>query len=228
MRLVVLVSILIGLAVAALVTLDRLPPQHSPIAALDLAHPVGLATGFKLGRLREDPARCRAVLAASALDAEPIADRRTGPFCGFFDAVALGASQARYEPPVRATCPLVAALHLWEREVVRPATRLHLRGELVAIEHVGTYACRRIGRDAETRPSQHATANAIDISAFALADGRRIDVARGWHGPEQEAAFLRAVRDGACELFRAVLGPDYNAAHRTHFHLDMGPARICR
>jgi hypothetical protein len=25
-----------------------------------------------------------------------------------------------------------------------------------------------------------------------------------------------------------VLGPDYNAAHRNHFHLDMGPWWVCR
>ncbi|WP_208534621.1 extensin family protein, partial [Pseudomonas aeruginosa] len=25
-----------------------------------------------------------------------------------------------------------------------------------------------------------------------------------------------------------VLGPDYNAAHRDHFHLDMGLWKVCR
>ncbi|MDH5833499.1 extensin family protein [Luteimonas kalidii] len=43
-----------------------------------------------------------------------------------------------------------------------------------------------------------------------------------------EAAFLRAVRDGACQWFDAVLGPDYNAAHADHFHFDRGGGRICR
>ena len=28
------------------------------------------------------------------------------------------------------------------------------------------------------------------------------------------------LRDGACGLFATVLSPDYNAAHRDHFHLD--------
>ena len=40
--------------------------------------------------------------------------------------------------------------------------------------------------------------------------------------------FTRELRDGACGLFNGVLGPDYNAAHRDHFHLDNGPFRICR
>ncbi len=42
------------------------------------------------------------------------------------------------------------------------------------------------------------------------------------------AAFLREVRDGACGIFHAVLGPDYNALHRSHFHFDMGRYRQCR
>jgi hypothetical protein len=43
-----------------------------------------------------------------------------------------------------------------------------------------------------------------------------------------EAKFLREVRDGACDVFHAVLGPDFNAAHRDHFHLDMGRHKVCR
>ena len=43
-----------------------------------------------------------------------------------------------------------------------------------------------------------------------------------------EAAFLRDVRDGACDWFDIVLGPDYNAAHADHFHFDRGGGRICR
>nr|WP_328730168.1 extensin family protein [Falsiroseomonas algicola] len=36
------------------------------------------------------------------------------------------------------------------------------------------------------------------------------------------------MRDGACRWFRAVLSPDYNAAHADHFHFDMGPSTVCR
>jgi hypothetical protein len=78
------------------------------------------------------------------------------------------------------------------------------------------------------RRSQHATANAIDIAGFVLRDGREVRLAQDWTGTGFEAAFLRAVRDGACRWFRGVLGPDYNAAHHDHFHFDMGPWRVCR
>ena len=35
--------------------------------------------------------------------------------------------------------------------------------------------------------------------------------------------FLRAAHDSACQIFGTVLGPEANAAHRNHFHLDMAP-----
>jgi hypothetical protein len=57
----------------------------------------------------------------------------------------------------------------------------------------------------------------------------RPDRAPGAAAPRAPAArFLQEARDGACRFFDGVLGPDYNAAHRDHFHLDRGPYRICR
>jgi len=81
--------------------------------------------------------------------------------------------------------------------------------------------------------SEHATANALDVAGFTLADGRSISVLRDWTGDGEDAQFLRAVRDGACDLFSTVLSPDYNAAHRDHFHFDQADRgttgwRACR
>jgi hypothetical protein len=47
-----------------------------------------------------------------------------------------------------------------------------------------------------------------------------VTVVGDWKGEGERAAFLREVRDGACDLFATVLSPDYNAAHRDHLHLD--------
>jgi hypothetical protein len=118
------------------------------------------------------------------------------------------------------SCPAAAALALWEWHVVQPAAQRHLGQRVVAVEHIGTYRCRRVNGRAEGDWSEHATANAIDVAAFRLADGRRVSVLTGWPGGGAEAAFLREVRDGACRLFATVLSPDYNAAHRDHLHLD--------
>ena len=86
------------------------------------------------------------------------------------------------------------------------------------------------GRD-EGPWSEHATANAIDIAGFVLVDGTRIAVVNDWQGEGDKARFLRAVRDGACRAFGTVLSPEYNEAHRDHFHLDQaarGLGGVCR
>jgi hypothetical protein len=38
---------------------------------------------------------------------------------------------------------------------------------------------------------------------------------------QEKSAFLHEAHDGACKIFGTVLGPDANAAHHGHFHLDM-------
>ena len=82
------------------------------------------------------------------------------------------------------------------------------------------------------RLSEHGHANAVDISAFVLADGRTIAVKSGWNGDPADRAFLRAVHRGSCDVFTTVLGPDYDANHHDHFHLDLarhsGSGRVCK
>jgi hypothetical protein len=89
---------------------------------------------------------------------------------------------------------------------------------------------RRITIAGHWRPR---TVDATPADGAGIAD---VDVAAGDAGvetarpptPEAEARFLRAVRDGACRYFDAVLGPEYNRAHADHFHFDRGAARVCR
>ncbi|MBY0568916.1 MAG: extensin family protein [Hyphomonadaceae bacterium] len=208
----------------------ELPPEQSPFRSLDLERPVGWATAMQFDRIRSDPPACAAALDASRIVVTPIEDRREGADgqCGFSNAVTLDESHYPYSGAVRATCPLTAALYVWEREVVAPAAAQWLESPVVRIEMIGTYVCRNIYGRAEGRLSEHANANAIDIAGFRLENGRVIRILGGWTGDEADAAFLRAVRDGGCDVFRGVLSPDYNAAHADHLHLDMGPYRLCR
>lgn len=217
-------TIMSALALAAC-TLAR---EDLPWEPLSIDAPVGMATASKLSELRDDRGLCIATLSVSMLEFTPVVAEPAEPECSLADAVDVSRSQVPYGGPVRVSCAVAAALYMWEREVVAPAAALHLGAEVTRIDHAGTYSCRRLYGRSEGGFSQHATANAIDVVGFRLSNGERVSVEANWSGDTPEAAFLRAVRDGSCDLFRGVLGPDYNAAHADHFHLDMGPYRICR
>ena len=203
-------------------------PEHDPWAPLDLRDPPGWATETKLIALREDAPACRAVLERSAIAHDVLEPAGEGA-CRREDRTRLtDYPLSPTTPPV--TCPASIALLLWERDVLKPTAHNIFGSEIARIEHLGAYSCRRLyGRDSGAW-SEHATANAIDIAGFVLADGTRISVLRDWSGEGEKAQFLRTVRDGACSSFATVLSPDYNAAHADHFHLDMSPRwrGVCR
>lgn len=118
------------------------------------------------------------------------------------------------------SCPLAETFAGWARYGVDRAARQILGSPLVRIETFGSYSCRTVAGSA--RMSAHATANAIDVSGFVLADGRRITVKDDWSGGSAaERQFLRVIHDSACKRFGTVLSPDYNAAHRDHFHVEV-------
>ena len=53
-----------------------------------------------------------------------------------------------------------------------------------------------------------------------------VDLLDGWDGPDGD--FLRRIRDAACTWFGTTLGPEYNALHRDHFHLQDRGYGTCR
>ncbi|MGA0604158.1 extensin family protein [Caulobacter sp. KR2-114] len=210
-----------GLAVAAA---ERFaPPQDVPWKPLSLDQPVGLFTRYKLQRL--SPGACAAVLAAGGVRFTPVPDRADGA-CRLRDVgrVEDAGALAPFSPsrPLM-SCRQALAYAVWERQVVQPAARRDLRAGLVGVRHLGTYACRNIRHDA-VNLSQHAAANAIDVAGFRLADGHEVTVLADYRRPGPEGRFLRDVRAGACKVFGHTLGPDFNADHRDHLHLDMGRA----
>jgi hypothetical protein len=125
-----------------------------------------------------------------------------------------------------ATCPLAVSFALFERHGLQPAAQAVFGQPVTRVEHVGSFACRSIA--GSQRPSQHSYANALDMVGFRLRDGQHISVLRDWPGQGDKARFLRLVQEAACDHFNLTLGPDYNTAHRDHFHVDMGMWRMCR
>jgi hypothetical protein len=159
-------------------------------------------------------------LLAAAGNASSPAPQRVGENgCGYEDGTLLRLDLAPSPAGLVTSCPVAAALGMWERQVQSEARRLLGTGVRRFI-HAGSYSCRRLYNRPEGPLSEHATADAVDIIGFELEDGRRLSVLTGWKGGPSDAAFLRAVRDAACPLFSTVLSPDYNEAHRDHLHLD--------
>jgi hypothetical protein len=127
-------------------------------------------------------------------------------------------------------CEAATALALWLEYDLQHVAQEVLGERVVAVQSMGTYACRNIvgSNFGKHRRSEHATANAVDIAGFTLASGRAVSVRRHWRGEGAEARFLRAAHDSACKYFRVALGPDFNAQHHDHFHLDRGIGWLCR
>jgi hypothetical protein len=176
--------------------------------------------------------QCFARLGSAEARFSPLPDQYYGAGCSTLNTVQLTGLRSDNASlalgnigPV--ACPLAETFAGWARYGVDRAARAVLGSELVRIETMGSYSCRDIAGSA--RRSAHATANAIDVSAFVLADGRRISVEQDWsEGTTSEREFLRIIHESACKRFGTVLGPDYNAAHKNHFHLEGSGNTFCR
>ena len=222
-RLTLIVLLLALGFVAAITACDsvRRHPTRFPWTPLSLSAPIGPFTGTKLAMLADDAPQCQRLLVEAGVSFTPLPPV-SRPQCGYADAVMLGPGGAlptRWQPGgLAVACPVAAALLVWEREVVRPAALRHFGKPVEAIEHFGSFSCRRI--EGSSGWSEHATADAIDIAGFRLRGGGRVRVRGDWNGQPKDAAFLHEVRDGACRVFATVLSPDYNDAHADHLHFD--------
>lgn len=181
---------------------------------------------------RPELRQCLSNLTAQRAVFTPVEDRWYGSACSTVGTVKLAALNTDSATisvtglgPV--TCAASTPFAAWARYGVDRAAQQILGSRLVKIETYGSYSCRNVA--GTSRRSGHASANAIDVSGFVLGDGRRITVLGGWNGgTPAERRFLRVVHDSACKRFGTTLGPNYNAAHENHFHLEADGANFCR
>ena len=207
-----------------------MPAVINLLLPVDLAAPNAWLIDWRLAALRHDRAQCRRTLRSPHVVARAVPDNPPRKGCGWVNGVhvvSAGGIRASFYP---LTCEATAALAMWLEHEVQPLARELLGQRVTSIRSLGGYSCRNIvgNRLWKSWRSQHATANAVDITGFTLADGRQIGVRKHWRGDGAEARFLKAAQRRACRYFRAVLGPEYNAAHRDHLHLDRGRYRYCR
>ncbi|NRG17807.1 extensin family protein [Rhizobiales bacterium] len=161
----------------------------------------------------------------------------SGPgICGIdhpFEVTALQGGQVAFSNSATMSCGHIRETEDWLSESVQPAAMAIFGSPVSEMKIAASYSCRGRNGAAKGPLSEHAFANALDISSFKLADGREITVEGGW-GDIYEGAFLRNAHSGACERFSTVLGPEADRHHRDHFHLDLarhgryGDHRVCQ
>jgi hypothetical protein len=138
-----------------------------------------------------------------------------------YELTAVYDGRVALKPAALLRCPMIPQVERWIRDSVAPAAYYYFRSELVGVSVAGSYSCRPMNHVSGAKLSEHGYANALDVSGFTLADGRKISIKRDWDGGVQEQAFLRTVRKGACLQFTTVLSPDYDRNHHDHFHVDL-------
>ncbi|MCZ7594356.1 MAG: extensin family protein [Hyphomicrobium sp.] len=206
------------------------PQRYSPFAPISLDDPPTWFVDFRLAALRRDPEQCRAVLLAPHIVATPIADKVQPNGCGWTNAVRVaevGGAQIGLE---QLTCEAATALALWIEYQVQPLA-VEMFGSRVAwMQDMGTYSCRNIigNKRWMNMRSQHSLANAVDIGAFRLANGKQISITKDYKADSPEGRFLREAHMRACGYFRVAIGPQFNAAHKDHLHLDRGILTRCQ
>lgn len=160
----------------------------------------------------------------------PVGEDAALPGCGAPEAVRVTAvAGVRLDPPATVNCQVGRRLADWVERGVQPASQRAFGRPVTSLKNAASYACRRRNNLPAGRLSEHARANAIDISEFRLQTRGRVPVAGGWSDP-RSAEFLREVWRSACGPFTTVLGPEADRFHQDHFHLDVASRRslFCR
>ena len=225
--------VLFATAAVGLFRQGLVPSWLSPLPRLDLASANPWLVDWRLAEIKHHPDLCRRTLKAPHIEPQPslsgLSAIGCASMCGDLSVrlSTAGGVKAGYD---KVTCEAAVALAIWLEHDVQPVAQEMFGQRVASIQSFGSYSCRNIIGNSKWKSwrSEHATANAVDIGAFQLADGRRISVAQHWKGDGVEARFLRAVHGRACRYFRVAIGPDYNEAHRDHFHFDRGILSRCQ
>ncbi|NIY48329.1 extensin family protein [Cedecea colo] len=228
------VKALIGLtvtAVAAFWIYEHLPAQYNPFTPLSIDDPPTLVTRYKLRQMANHPEACLALLkqaeARQQLSFRSVAD--ASGKCPLRDAVRVqNFGDVKLSSSFLASCPLALSSTMFIHQRAVPQALTTFGSKLTRVNHLGSYACRNIYHRQNARLSEHATADALDVSGFGFANGQQVTVLKGWGSDGKGGEYLHAVFENGCVFFGNALGPDYNAAHANHFHLGMRGYGLCR
>ena len=128
-------------------------------------------------------ARCTQLLKTVNAVTVPEAPFRQGE-CGApapVRLISLGRNpEVSFSPPALVTCDMVVALHKWIKEDVQPLSRKYLGGQVIKIETMSDYSCRKAYGRVANKLSEHGKANALDIRGFVTNKGQEAVVLTAW------------------------------------------------
>jgi hypothetical protein len=228
------VTIIIGMVIVATTGFwlyERLPAQYNPFAPLSIDDPPTLVTRYKLRAMTNNPQACLALLQQAKqrgqLNFRSVSD--TTGNCPLTDAVRVqDFGSVALSSSFLASCPLALSSTMFVHQRAVPLAQSEFGSRLTRINHLGSFACRNIYNREGARLSEHATADALDISGFGFANQQQISILKGWRAEGKGRGYLHAVFENGCPFFGNALGPEYNAAHADHFHLGMRGYGLCR
>jgi hypothetical protein len=210
------------ISVAAAIPMPRPRPDEAPAA-----------TAPAEDEEPAPPSACRLRLTPE-LAAAPSQPALTGPGeCGAPDVVRLEAvflpdkSRVSVMPPAILRCTMAEAIVSWVREEAAPRA-LELGSPLRTIENFDSFDCRGRNRIPGAKLSEHGKANALDIRALKLVNGKVVEPT----DPTVSREFREGLRKSVCARFTTVLGPGSDGYHEDHVHVDLaerrGGYRMCQ
>ena len=176
---------------------------------------------------------CRQALTEAIAIAPSIPDIHGAGGCGGEDLVRLEAivlpdqRLVSVKPAAILRCAMASELVDWIRTDIASLV-VSLGSTISGLDNFDSFECRGRNRIVGARLSEHGRANALDVRALKLANGRSISLT--------DRTVPRAVREtvlhSVCARFSTVLGPSSDWYHEDHIHLDLmerrNNYRICQ
>jgi hypothetical protein len=223
-----------GSLLPAAIPLPKPRPAEAPVAEPETpaaAKPAPAETD-KAGE-RPVPSACRLALTEQIAIAPSIPDIHGPGGCGGEDLVRLQAvvlpdkRQVAVQPAAILRCTMASAIADWIRSDIAPLAE-KLGSVISGLDNFDSFECRGRNRVVGALLSEHGRANALDVRALKLADGRSISLT--------DRAVSRDLRENVlhsvCARFSTVLGPGSDWYHEDHIHLDLmerhNNYRICQ
>jgi hypothetical protein len=168
------------------------------------------------------PSACRLALTDAVAIAPSIPDIHGAGGCGGEDLVRLEAivlpdkRRVAVTPAAILRCRMASEIADWVRTDVAPMAA-GLGSAISGLDNFDSFECRGRNRVAGAPLSEHGRANALDVRALKLADGRSISLTDRTVPRELRENVLHSV----CARFVTVLGPGSDGYHEDHIHLDL-------